>query len=1316
MRGMRTVLDKCRHILTGSVQTAHPRSNRRRQLRVEELERREMLTADFWTQPVSGNWEDPTNWSAGVPGKNDIAVIDPTGPVTVTMSSMDTVQGIQTGSGNTLLLSGGAYLIFTDDITNNGQIEMQPTASANATLVFSYSVTLGGKGVLQFDGSDNGHFGIVSSIGHAGNPPDILTISAGQTVKSVGYGFLGYNLGGTIINQGLLEADGGGLVLQSSNVVNAGNCEAINGGALYVTTGLDNSQGVIDVDASSLNVNVFGDSGAAIITGGSVQLTNGSTLIVGVQSGGQQYPGSIIGSTLTLTGGSTLTGNFGTLDGVTVPAGSDVIVTPSDQANDTTNQTLEGTITDNGLIELMPSSSNGLLMYFSYAVTFDGGGVLQFDPVANGHYAIVSSIGHAGNSDTLTVSAGQTVKSIGYGYLGYNLGGSLINEGLIEADGGGLVLQSSSVANMGTCQAINGGTLYVTTGLDNSQGAIDVDSSSLNVNVFGSSGAADITGGTIQLTDGSTLTVGMQSGGQQYPGTITGSALDFTGGSMLTGSFGTLAGVSNISGSDLIIPSGTGLMLTGTVVNQGTVTQLGGLFTINGSSDELLNAASAIYDVQISGGDFVQGAGAFVNEGTLQRSVAGGTAIDDTTFSNPGIVKVLTGALSLPFDSGDVSGNTLTTGSWEVFTNATLTVDSGVSLTTNNTAITLDGTGSVFTNIASLASNGGSFSVVDGQSFTTSGDLSNTGSITIGSTDSLFVGGSYTQSAAGILNAQLGGTAAGQFSVLAVTNGANLNGTLNVSLVNGFTPLVPNSFPIVSYASCGGDFATKNGLDLGRGLVLVEQFNPTNLTLITSSQNVTITGREFNDLNGSGQDLGNDPGLQGWTIHLLDSNGNLVDSAITGANGDFSFTEAPGSYTIAEVPSNGWTQTYPMAPGTYSVTLSSGQSSTDDDFGNFQLVTVSGTVFNDLNDNHVQDNGEPGIPGVVVSLSNGQNATTDANGNYSVTGVGPGTFSMGESVPTGYMETYPTGNSLSFTTSSGTNVSQSIANEIPYLTEQGKPGFAGYHETGRGWYSVNAGWSGGQSREHDASSQAATADWTLTKRTGLPVAKYEVYVEWNVYDSPSPDALYKVYDGATLLKTIAIDQQNPPYQGTFEGFAWTSLGYYTVRHGRIDVILSDKSDGGVNADGTLILSAGSGQGPVGDPIALATRTMLRVGPNPSLARNKITLTAAVEAMRPGSGLPTGDVEFLDGTKVLGIANLKKVHGRDEAVLTDTALSVGTHHLTAVYQSNGTYAASISPTVIERVKAHPGHRAPPRFAGRDQLFALLADEGILFGGW
>src|SRR5262249_44827291 len=94
-------------------------------------------------------------------------------------------------------------------------------------------------------------------------------------------------------------------------------------------------------------------------------------------------------------------------------------------------------------------------------------------------------------------------------------------------------------------------------------------------------------------------------------------------------------------------------------------------------------------------------------------------------------------------------------------------------------------------------------------------------------------------------------------------------------------------------------------------------------------------------------------------------------------------------------------------------------------FGNFQQLTLSGTVFSDLDGDGVQQVGEPGAPGWVLDLFvNGgstptASATTDANGNYSFTGVGPGTFRRREEAQAGWQQTSV--DPADFVTTSGQN-------------------------------------------------------------------------------------------------------------------------------------------------------------------------------------------------------------------------------------------------------------------------------------------------------
>src|SRR5882724_2558447 len=66
---------------------------------------------------------------------------------------------------------------------------------------------------------------------------------------------------------------------------------------------------------------------------------------------------------------------------------------------------------------------------------------------------------------------------------------------------------------------------------------------------------------------------------------------------------------------------------------------------------------------------------------------------------------------------------------------------------------------------------------------------------------------------------------------------------------------------------------------------------------------------------------------------------------------------------------------------------------------------LTGTVYNDANQNGFQDTGEAGYSGAIVTLDSGQNTTTDSNGNYSFTSVPAGTYVETLTVPSGYTAT-----------------------------------------------------------------------------------------------------------------------------------------------------------------------------------------------------------------------------------------------------------------------------------------------------------------------
>ncbi|MDQ5872964.1 MAG: SpaA isopeptide-forming pilin-related protein, partial [Acidobacteriota bacterium] len=174
----------------------------------------------------------------------------------------------------------------------------------------------------------------------------------------------------------------------------------------------------------------------------------------------------------------------------------------------------------------------------------------------------------------------------------------------------------------------------------------------------------------------------------------------------------------------------------------------------------------------------------------------------------------------------------------------------------------------------------------------------------------------------------------------------------------------------------------------------------------------TIGGLKFNDVNGNGVRDAGEPGLSGVTIRVIDAAGS-VRTATTDATGAFSVTGLPaGAYVVSEIVPTGFIQTAPAAPGTFTQTLTAGQTVANLLFGNRAAVgMVTGNKFNDVNGNGVRDAGEPGLAGVTIRLTDAsgvvRTTTTDATGAFSFSDVGAGAYVVSEVVPAGFVQTAP---------------------------------------------------------------------------------------------------------------------------------------------------------------------------------------------------------------------------------------------------------------------------------------------------------------------
>lgn len=86
-------------------------------------------------------------------------------------------------------------------------------------------------------------------------------------------------------------------------------------------------------------------------------------------------------------------------------------------------------------------------------------------------------------------------------------------------------------------------------------------------------------------------------------------------------------------------------------------------------------------------------------------------------------------------------------------------------------------------------------------------------------------------------------------------------------------------------------------------------------------------------------------------------------------------------------------------------------------------------------------------------------------------------------------------------------------------------------------------------------------------------------------------------------------------------------------------------------------------------------TSLTGSPAPSVFSQAVTFTAKVDVNAPEHGPATGIVTFYDGTTVMGAGTVNYVSGQFVAGFTTSALSVGSHIITAVYSGDEAYVAS-----------------------------------------
>jgi hypothetical protein len=237
----------------------------------------------------------------------------------------------------------------------------------------------------------------------------------------------------------------------------------------------------------------------------------------------------------------------------------------------------------------------------------------------------------------------------------------------------------------------------------------------------------------------------------------------------------------------------------------------------------------------------------------------------------------------------------------------------------------------------------------------------------------------------------------------------------------GWTPITPSSF----------QFTAASGVDV------------TGIDFL-NFQCFTVSGRKINDMNGNGVQDDGDAGIAGWTIELY-RDGALEASTTTGPGGSYSFSVCtPGSYVVKEVVPDGWIATNPTS-GEFSFDAVSGTDHSFD-FLNFQLGSICGVKWYDVDHDGVRDESEAGIPGWHIELVKDgavvASAVADSDGRFCFTGLLAGDYLVREVMPNNpdathvWAQTFPSGDGTwTITVQSGTDVRDADFGNVCEFTE-----------------------------------------------------------------------------------------------------------------------------------------------------------------------------------------------------------------------------------------------------------------------------------------
>ncbi|AEJ20634.1 autotransporter-associated beta strand repeat-containing protein [Gracilinema caldarium] len=802
-----------------------------------------------WDGDTSTDWSTAANWDVGsVPTVTSLVVIPSGTPNSPVLTTHATAASVTVDPGATLDLNG-YNLTGLSTITNNGIIRLQGTETVGGTKINGAGSAIeyyGLSGTLVW-GSTYENLTINSSgtvtanaaVTVAGN----LTLTAGTLVLAN----FSQTIGGNVSGAGTLDASS----ITGGNTLTVGGYMGTNGspvGTLLAPTSTSVSVG------TNWNVTNFTHNGGTVIFTGTGTIYSANTfnnLSITTGAGPE---------TVNVSGTLTVANNLSVAVGHTLAVGNNVLSVTGTTTNGGTitlgNQsaTFGGLVTNaggtltggSGTLNLNGGINGGTLTASSGTTNVGGDLTLGSFTHNSGVVVFTGSCLLTSNGQRfydLTIGAGATVTPqdalvVNRNFVINNTGtyvhnGQSLTLGGVGGAAGNVTDSNVMKQNLGTV-TVSTAAKTMTTSIECNQLTV---TSTLNKgagNDISVSGALNVTGGTLNMNGGGTVTVG----GNVTLGTLSngaGSTLALNGGgTQVVRPNGQTLGSVSVSGGgtvvqwsgtattqNITINTGTTFRLDSTVVpgavtlnvSAGSTVTNNGSFELNSGGGVLTlqgTAASANYagnDISWSGQDLTMGNLVYGPAANLPNltDVSLNAAV---TFTN-GIVAVAgssiaVGTTTLSLGAASTLNGTMTVG-------AGGTVAAGANGITNGGAITFNGGGSAI-NCGAFTSTG-TINNTGTNTITASGNVAISGTFNTPGNSTLVMTGAGTTLNAGVQigNLTTGGTAT-------VTSLANLQLAGSLNLGTGTSLALGGFGAAITGSATGAGTAQLNG---GSGLVTV---------------------------------------------------------------------------------------------------------------------------------------------------------------------------------------------------------------------------------------------------------------------------------------------------------------------------------------------------------------------------------------------------------------------------------------------------------------------------------------------------------------